>query len=101
MALFSKKAPESRETDDARCRELRATMQDIVIAHAIICHKHMTREQIEAAQEEWGATVKGKGWAPFFADDDTPLPGPNWVALPEEATGAEAGRSGCAPSSTS
>jgi len=101
MALFSKKTPENRETDDAHCREVRATMQDIVIAHTIICYKHMTREQIEAAQEEWGATVKGKGWAPFFADDDTPLPGPSWVALPEEAAGAETSRSSCSQSSTS
>src|SRR6185369_13411788 len=90
MSLLSMNAPVKRETDDARSRELRRTMQDIVIAHAMICYKHMTREQLEAARDEWAATVKGKGWAPFFADDDTPLPAPSWVALPGKPAESEA-----------
>ncbi len=90
MALFSKKAPVPPETDDARCRELRRTMQDIVIAHAMICYKHLGREELAAVHEEWAATVRGKGWAPFFANDDTPLPGPGWVASPETPVASSA-----------
>jgi hypothetical protein len=84
MGLFSRKTAVKPEADDAHNRELRRTMQNIVIAHAVICYKHMTTEQLEAAREEWAATVRGKGWAPFFADDDTPLPASSWVALPEQ-----------------
>jgi hypothetical protein len=95
MGLFSRKTPVKPEVSDAHIRALRRTMQNIVIAHAMICYKHMAAEDLEAAREEWAATVKGKGWVSFFADDDTPLPAPSWEGLTEGLTEPERSGSGC------
>lgn len=70
------------ENLEARYRELRRTMQDIVIAHAAVCFQHMSREQLAAAQEEWARVVAGKGWEHFFIEDDGPLPAAPIVATP-------------------
>lgn len=79
MGLLLKRettSPSDHESEE-RARALRRMMQDIVIAHAIVCHKHMNAEQIGASQQEWAKMVKGKGWTPFFVGDDFPLPGPS------------------------
>lgn len=72
--LFRK--PEARDDTDyeALYRELRRTMQDIVIAHAAVAYKHMTTEQFVAVQAEWAQLIAGKGWAAFFSED-MPAPG--------------------------
>jgi hypothetical protein len=83
MGLFPKKDSAGEDESEKRVRDLRRMMQDIVIAHAMVCYKHMTPEQLEAAREEWARVVKGKGWAPFFADDDAPLPAARVLTPPE------------------
>jgi len=83
MTLFVKKAPAQQEDYETRYRELRATMQEIVIAHAAACYKHMTPEQLVAVQAEWARLIKGKGWANFFVDDSLPVAAPKWHTPPE------------------
>lgn len=53
-------------------------MQNIVIAHAAICYKHMTAEQFAAVQADWAKLIRGKGWAGFFGDDNPPPAMPKW-----------------------
>lgn len=76
MTLFLKKAPAKQEDYETLYRELRATMQEIVIAHAAACYKHMTPEQLVLVQSEWAKLIKGRGWAAFFADDSMPMAAP-------------------------
>ena len=78
--MFGKKPPISAEQCEARCRELQRTMQEIVIAHAAVCYKHLNTEQLEAVQREWAQLIKGRRWAEFFADTSAPLPAANLVA---------------------
>lgn len=80
--LKSPPPPES----DAAYRELRRTMQDIVLAHATICFKHLTQEQLVAVQAEWARVVRGRGWTPFFVDDGPPAPAPHIECATERAT---------------
>jgi hypothetical protein len=80
MTLFGKKPPTSAEQCEARCRELQRTMQEIVIAHAAVCYKHLNTEQLEAVQREWAQLIKGRRWAEFFADTSAPLPAANLVS---------------------
>lgn len=83
--FFSRKNSQLQAEADARCRELRRTMQDIVIAHAATCFKHMNAEQLAAAQADWARVVQGRGWMPFFTDDG-PLPAaPNIETSPQGA----------------
>ena len=83
MTLFLKKASAKQEDYEKLYRELRATMQEIVIAHAAACYKHMTPEQLVAVQAEWAKLIKGKGWAAFFADDSLPAAQPKMQVSPE------------------
>lgn len=83
MTLFLKKASAQQEDYEKLYRELRATMQEIVIAHAAACYKHMTPEQLVAVQAEWAKLIKGKGWAAFFADDSLPVAQPKRHVSPE------------------
>ncbi len=76
MNLF-RRAKSNDAEYEARYRELRRTMQDIVIAHAAVAYKHMTPEQFSAVQEEWRKLVQGNGWASLFVDDTLP-PTPRW-----------------------
>lgn len=84
MTLFLKKAPAKQEDFEKLYRELRSTMQEIVIAHAAACYKHMTPEQLLAVQAEWAKLIRGKGWAAFFADDSMPVGAPRWETPPPE-----------------
>lgn len=76
-----------RPTDDVDYeklyRELRHTMQDIVIAHAAACYKHMTPEQLTAVQADWAKLIRGKGWAAFFTDEIPIAPAPRWQTMGE------------------
>jgi len=74
MLKLFQSAPAPKVVDEARYRELRETMQNIVIAHAAICYKQLRPEQLAEVQAEWTAAIKGRGWAPFFAVDGI-LPG--------------------------
>lgn len=88
MGLFSRHTPAQPADYEQRYRELRQTMQNIVIAHAATCYKHMRPEQYELVREEWARIVKGKGWASFFVDDSVPLPAAAWS--PPAKTGEDA-----------
>ena len=79
MTLFLKKAPAKQEDYEKLYRELRSTMQEIVIAHAAACYKHMTPDQLVAVQAEWAKLIKGRGWAPFFADYSLQPAAPRWM----------------------
>ena len=74
MSLFGKKSSTSAQDYEARSRELQRTMQEIVIAHAAICYKHLNSEQLSAVQSEWAQLIKGRRWAQFFADTSVPVP---------------------------
>jgi hypothetical protein len=76
IQLFRKRKPRA-EDYEARYRELRRTMQDILIAHAAVAYKHMTPEQFAAVQEEWGRLIKGRNWGVLFVDDSI-APGERW-----------------------
>jgi hypothetical protein len=80
MNLFGKKPPASAADCEARCRELQRTMQEIVIAHAAVCYKHLNTEQLAAVQREWAQLIRGRRWAEFFADTSAPLPAANLVS---------------------
>lgn len=76
MQLSSNTGVVSPEDYERIYRDARRMMQDILIAHAAICYKHMTAEQFERVQAEWTRVVRGKGWAAFFADDSVPMAPP-------------------------
>lgn len=96
--FFSRKSSSSPAETDARFRELRRTMQDIVIAHAATCFKYMNQEQLSAAQAEWAQVVKGRGWLSFFTDDGPPPSAPNIETAPQGA-GPQSADSSAASSS--
>ena len=78
------KIPRAKEEDyEALYRELRRTMQDIVIAHAQVAYRHMNSEQFAAVQADWATLVKGKGWAGFFSDEapGNVAPTPRWRSV--------------------
>jgi hypothetical protein len=80
MGLLTKTPIAKHEDYEQLYQELRRTMQDIVIAHASACYKHMTPEQMTAVQAEWARLIKGRNWAHFFMDDSVPVrPGPSWA----------------------
>ena len=84
MALLSKSPITKQEDYERLYRELRGTMQDIVIAHAAACYKHMTPDQLTAVQAEWARLIRGRNWAPFFTDDAIPpRPAASWIARDE------------------